>query len=113
MASRDAASDPDSSADFTLLELPLGPPVERLEYIYFGKSALPPQKNVSGHLAGAPSWVSRFYGLLPHSFQAWFFSKTSRFFRGSVGFLERRIPGKNGGGTPRTLIELPCKNAAV
>ena len=37
-----------------------------------------------------------------HSFQPWFFSKTDRcFFRVLGGFVERRMPGKNGEGTPR------------
>ena len=40
-------------------------------------------------------------GLIPHSFQSSFFSKTIRFPWVSGGFLKRRIPGKNGDGTPR------------
>ena len=41
--------------------------------------------------------------LLVHSFPP--FLTTSRFPRISGGFLERRIPGKNGGGTPRIVLE--------
>ena len=37
--------------------------------------------------------------VFPHSFQPSFFSNT----RVSEGFLERRIPAKNGGGTPRVF----------
>ena len=37
-------------------------------------------------------------GLTPHSFQPRFFSKTGRYLWVSGGFLERRIPGKNGPG---------------
>ena len=37
-------------------------------------------------------------GLTPHSFQPTFFSKTGRYLWVSAGFLERRIPGKNGPG---------------
>ena len=37
-------------------------------------------------------------GLTPHYFQPTFFSKTGRYLWVSAGFLERRIPGKNGPG---------------
>ena len=52
--------------------------------------------------------VPLFWGLMPHSFQPYsfqpsFFSETSRFPWDSGGFLERRIPGKNGEGTNRLL----------
>ena len=33
------------------------------------------------------------------------FRKPDSFFRGSGGFLERRIPGKNGGGAPRIVSQ--------
>ena len=49
-------------------------------------------------------FLSRFQGsrgLIAHSFQPLFFHKTGRFFWLSGGFLERRIPGKNGEGNPR------------
>ena len=46
-------------------------------------------------------------GLIPHSFQSSLFSKTSYFPCVSGGFLERRIPGKNGEGTPRVLVKAP------
>ena len=40
---------------------------------------------------------------LVHSFQPSFFSKTGSVSPGVLGgFLERRMPGKNGEGTPRT-----------
>ena len=45
-----------------------------------------------------------FLGLIPHSFQPLFFLKTSGFPWGSDGFLERRIPGKNGE-APRQLVD--------
>ena len=40
-------------------------------------------------------------GVDSHSFQPSFFSKTSCFPRVLRGFVERRMPGKNGEGTPR------------
>ena len=42
--------------------------------------------------------------MIPHSFQSSFFSKTGRFPWVSEGFLERKTPGKIGGGTPRMIV---------
>ena len=53
-----------------------------------------------GHLGQSQSSK----GLIPHYFQPSFFSKTSCFPWGSDGFLERRIPGKNGEVSPRSLV---------
>ena len=48
-------------------------------------------------------------GVDPHSFQPWFFSKTSCFPRVLGGFLERRMPGKNGEGTNSKLQVSKCR----
>ena len=53
-----------------------------------------------------------FWGLIPfpYSFQPSFFSKIGCFPWGSAGFLERRIPGKNGEVSPRRMAVVVQKN---
>ena len=50
--------------------------------------------------------------MIPHSFQPSFFSETSHFPRVFGGFLERRIPGKDGEVTPGEMDVSPNWGAA-
>ena len=52
-------------------------------------------------------------GLIPHSFQPSFFSISSRFSWVSGGFLERRIPRKNGEGTHRNIQAVKRREGKV
>ena len=68
----------------------------------FCSSFLNPIRDIRANRC-ADSWHFSRGWFLFHSFQSSFFSKTSYFPRVFGGFLERRIPGKNGEGTSRTF----------
>ena len=67
------------------------------------KSAVVKGHKLTQNTNAMKKWASQQRSLISHSFQHSFFPKTGRFPWVSGGFLERRIPGKNGEGTPRTL----------